>query len=162
MNTDVKDMIRVKDIVISKEILSLFKGSIRIVDRLHPAGMWPVDILKLKELRERIPELMKDKDIMKRYDVAIVYKDKILQEKSVLKKERGSSIRVKRNESVNVDLVGASGVKIKKDFSKLGLVSVEGRIISRIPLCGLLIPWRWLKNAKIDYRKFDMILTPKV
>jgi hypothetical protein len=161
MSTDVKDMIRVKDIVISKEILALFKNSVRIVDRLHPAGMWPVDMLKLKELQERMPGLLKDKEIMQRYDVAITYKDKVLREKSTLIKKRTSRIRIDQNKIQKVEIAGSAGVKIQNDFAKLGLVSIEDRIIRRIPLCGLLVPWRWLKKANIDHRKFDLILTPK-
>ena len=161
MSTNVKEMIRVKDIVISKEVLALFKNSVRIVDCLHPAGMWPVDMLKLKELQEKMPHLLKDREIMRKYDIAISYKDKVLRERSALSKKRGSRIRVEKNKIEKVELAGTAGVKIQKDFSKLGLVSIDDRIIRRIPLCGLLVPWRYLKAAKIDHRKFDLILTPK-
>lgn len=162
MNTDVKDMVKAKDIVISKEILRLFKNSIRVVDRLHPAGMWPVDMLKLKELQERLPELLKDKDIANRYDIAVIYKDKVLREKSVSRKRGSLSIRTVEKEPLKLKLIGSAGIKVQKDFSKLGLVSIEDRIVKNIPLCGLLVPWRYLKKVNIDHRKFDLILTPKL
>jgi len=115
-----------KDLVVSKEILDLFKNSIRIIDKKHLVGIWPVDARQLKKLQTVLPDLFMDENIMKRYDIAIAYK----------------------------------GKTIKNDFSKIGLEFNEERII-RYPLFGIPIPWRMLRIAGVDHKKFNVVLTPK-
>jgi len=69
----------IKDIVVSKEILNLFKNSVRIIDKKHLAGMWPVDIRQLQKLQTLLPKLFMEENIMKRYDIAIAYNGKTIQ-----------------------------------------------------------------------------------
>jgi hypothetical protein len=116
-----------KDIVVSKEILGLFKNSVRIIDRKHLAGMWPVDARQLIKLKDMLPQLFLDENIMKKYDLAIGY----------------------------------NGKTVKKDLPKLGVELVEDRIINDIFIHGIPVPWHLLRKAGIDYKKFDIVLTPK-
>jgi hypothetical protein len=68
-----------KDIIVPKEILNLFKNSVRIIDKKHLAGMWPVDIGHIKQLQKVLPELFANEAIMKRYDIAITYNGKSMK-----------------------------------------------------------------------------------
>ena len=116
-----------KDIVVSKEILGLFRNSVRIIDKKHLAGMWPVDVRQLVKLKEMLPQLFMDENIMKKYDIAIGYQ----------------------------------GKTIKNDLPKLGVELVDERIIKDIFIHGIPVPWHLLRKAGIDYKKFDIVLTPK-
>lgn len=66
---------KTKDIIVSKEILNLFKNNVRIIDKRHLAGMWPVDVFMLKRLQDLLPQMF-DKNILEKYDLAIGYKGK--------------------------------------------------------------------------------------
>lgn len=68
-----------KDLVVSKEILGLFQNSVRIIDRKHLVGMWPVDARLLTKLRPMLPELVGDENIMRKYDLAIGYNGKTMK-----------------------------------------------------------------------------------
>lgn len=116
-----------RDIVIPKEMLELFKNSIRIIEKNHLAGFWPPDLMELKKLQKSIPELFGNAAIMKKYDVAITY----------------------------------NGKSMKNDFSKMGFDFSNDRIVTDIFIQGIPVPWRLLKNAGIDHKKFNVILTPK-
>lgn len=68
-----------RDIIVSKELLNLFKNSVRIIDKKHLAGIWPVDLQQLRKLKELLPEIFLDKAIMKKYDLAIGYQGKTVK-----------------------------------------------------------------------------------
>jgi hypothetical protein len=68
-----------KDIIIPKELLILFKNSVRIIDKKHLAGMWPVDLKQIAKLQKMLPELFGDEAIMKKYDIAITYNGKSMK-----------------------------------------------------------------------------------
>jgi hypothetical protein len=69
----------VNDVIVPKELINLFKNSIRIIDKKHLAGMWPVDARQLKKLQAVIPELFAEANIMNKYDIAITYQGKTMK-----------------------------------------------------------------------------------
>ncbi len=68
-----------KDILIPKELLELFKNSVRIIDKKHLAGMWPVELKYLKQLQKKMPELFGNEAILKKFDFAISYNGKSMK-----------------------------------------------------------------------------------
>jgi len=66
------------DVIVSKEILNLFKNSVRIVDKRHLAGIFPINPELLERLRKKLPELF-DESILKKYDIAIGYQGKAMK-----------------------------------------------------------------------------------
>ena len=70
--------IKINDVIVSKEILILFKNSVRIVDKKHLAGIFPIDHELLAKLRDKLPELFND-SILKRYDIAIGYQGRAMK-----------------------------------------------------------------------------------
>lgn len=73
-----------KDLVIPKELLNEFRVTVRVIDKKHLAGMWPVDARIQKIFQERFPRLYENDSILRNYDLAMVYKGRKL--KSDLKK----------------------------------------------------------------------------
>lgn len=69
----------VENVLVTKELITLFKNQVRIIDIKHPDGIWPVDIRQLKRLRTLFPELLDDK-ILKGYDVVVTYSGKNMEE----------------------------------------------------------------------------------
>jgi hypothetical protein len=117
-----------RDIIIPKEMQDVFKNSIRIIDKKHLAGFWPVDLMHLKQLQKMIPELFRDEAIMKKYDIAVTY----------------------------------TGNNMKADLSSIGIESINDRLIKNIFIYGIPVPWQLLKKAGVDYKKINIVLTPKV
>jgi hypothetical protein len=68
-----------KDIIIPKELLILFKNSVRIIDKKHLSGMWPVDLKQIGKLQKIMPELFRDEAIMKKFDLAVTYNGKSMK-----------------------------------------------------------------------------------
>jgi hypothetical protein len=68
-----------KDLVIPREMLNEFKVSIRVIDKRHWQGIWPIDLRIRKVFEQRFPELFKNKYFQENYDMAIVYKGKNLK-----------------------------------------------------------------------------------
>lgn len=116
-----------KDIVIPREILNSLPNSVRIIDKKHLAGMWPVNLSHIRQLQNKLPSLFKDESVMNKFNLAITYKGKAM----------------------------------KTDFSKAGIDLIQDRVLPDILINGIPIPWQFLKKAGIDYRKFEIILTPK-
>jgi hypothetical protein len=117
---------QVNDILVSREVLKLFKTSVRIIDKKHLAGIFPIDPGLLIRLKKTIPEMFND-SILKKYNVAVGYQGKTIQ----------------------------------SDFAKLGIQEKEIRIENNIWICGIPVPWQMLRKADIDYKKFNVYLTPK-
>lgn len=68
-----------KDILVPKEILGIFKNSVRIIDKRITAGMWPVEARQFARLRKIVPELFSEANIMNRYNFAVTYTGKKIQ-----------------------------------------------------------------------------------
>jgi hypothetical protein len=68
-----------KDITIPKEVLNLFPNAIRIIDKKHLVGIYPVDPGNLRKLQATIPELFKNEVIKQKFDVAIGYDGKSMK-----------------------------------------------------------------------------------
>lgn len=68
-----------KDLVIPQELLNEFRVTIRVIDKKHLAGMWPVDARIQKIFHGRFPRLYANENIMKNYDLALVYKGRRLK-----------------------------------------------------------------------------------
>lgn len=64
------------DIIIPKEILNGLQNSIRIIDKKHLAGYWPVEFKQLRKLQELMPEILGSEALARKYDLAIGYKVK--------------------------------------------------------------------------------------
>lgn len=65
-----------KDILIPKEILNGLQNSVRIIDKKHLAGYWPVEFRQLKQLQKVLPEIMGNEAIANKFDLAVGYKMK--------------------------------------------------------------------------------------
>ena len=70
---------KVNDVLVSKEVLNLFKNSTRIIDKLHIRGIRMIDAQLLKKLNEKLPEVCTE-SIMKKYNLAIGYQGKTVKE----------------------------------------------------------------------------------
>jgi len=105
----------------------MFQNSIRVIDKKHLAGYWPVDFRQLKQLQKVLPELLGSEALAKKFDLAIAFK----------------------------------GKPIKSDLNKSGFEFIGDRILPDIWIHGIPVPWPWLKKAGIDYKKFNVVLTPK-
>lgn len=70
----------VGDVVVSKEIIDLFKNSVRIIDKRHLYGMWPVDVKDIERLQVFFPEIFEKSDIRERYNIGIGYRGKTMKE----------------------------------------------------------------------------------
>jgi hypothetical protein len=64
-----------EDIVLSKEVLNLFKNNVRIIDKKHLSGIIAIDIHMIERLKKVLPEMF-DESIMKKYDISIGYTGK--------------------------------------------------------------------------------------
>ncbi len=53
------------------------------------------------------------------------------------------------------------GRTLEEDLKRLGITEINPVIIKKW-LIGIPVPWRLLQNMKIDYKKFDVVLTPKM
>ncbi len=53
------------------------------------------------------------------------------------------------------------GKSMKNDFAKMGFEFNEARIVNNVLIHGIPVPWQLLKNAGIDHKKFNIMLTPK-
>lgn len=83
----------------------------------------------------------------------------------IISQLKGILPEVFRNEAIlkKFDVgINYKGNTIKNDFAKLGLEFNEARIINNIYFHGIPVPWQLLRNVGIDYKKFDIILTPKI
>ena len=65
-----------KDILIPKEILNGLQNSVRIIDKRHLAGYWPVEFRQLKQLQKVLPEIIGNEALANKFDLAIGYKMK--------------------------------------------------------------------------------------
>ena len=65
----------VNDIIVSKEVLKLFKNTVRVVDNWHTTGIVATEPKILSRMQKFLPEMF-DESIMKKYDIAIGYKGK--------------------------------------------------------------------------------------
>ncbi len=65
-----------KDILIPKEILNGLQNSVRIIDKKHLAGYWPVEFRQLKQLQKVLPEIIGNEALANKFDLAIGYKMK--------------------------------------------------------------------------------------
>ena len=115
-----------KGIVISEEILRLFKDEARIVNKKDWIGLFALKAKYIKELQLKFPELMSEKIAM-HYDFSIGY----------------------------------SGTTAKSDFAKFSHTLPEEKVQKYKLIQGIPVPWRLLQKAGLDYKKFNMLLTPK-
>jgi len=53
------------------------------------------------------------------------------------------------------------GRRLEKDFNKMGFKLEREKIIPRIIINGIPVPWYILRRLDLDYRKFDFVFTPK-
>ncbi len=65
-----------RDLVIPKELLMEFKGSVRVIDRLRWRGIWPVDARVRQRIEEYMTHLRKSELLLNKYDLVLVYKGK--------------------------------------------------------------------------------------
>lgn len=65
-----------KDILIPKEILNGLQNSVRIIDKKHLAGYWPVEFRQLKQLQKVLPAIMENEALANKFDLAVGYKMK--------------------------------------------------------------------------------------
>lgn len=63
------------DIMVSKEVLKLFKNSVRVIDFWRTQGIVAVDPKILVKLQKVLPEMF-DKSILDKYNISIAYKGK--------------------------------------------------------------------------------------
>ena len=53
------------------------------------------------------------------------------------------------------------GRRLDKDLDKLGFKVSRDRLIPRIIINGIPVPWYILRRLDLDHRKFDFVFTPK-
>jgi len=63
------------DIIVSKDVLKLFKNSVRVIDDWHLQGIIAIDPSMLIKLQKVLPEMF-GKNILEKYSISIAYKGK--------------------------------------------------------------------------------------
>jgi hypothetical protein len=72
--------------------------------------------------------------------------------------------QIRSNEMVSKQFEYAlvyKGKNLEEDMKALGISNVNPLIVKKW-LIGIPVPWRYLLKMKIDYQKFDVVLTPKM
>lgn len=118
---------KVTEIKIPLDILTEFRRSARIIEKLQWCGMWPIDARLRHQIEEQLPKIQLNANITKNFEYALLYK----------------------------------GKNLKADMEALGLSNANPSIVKK-RLIGIPIPWRYLSKMKIDPKKFDVVMTPKI
>lgn len=111
-----------KDLVIPREMLNEFRVSVRVIDKKHWIGLWPIDVGMHKIFEKQFPTLYRNESFRKNYDLAMVYKGR----------------------NIKSDLS-----KLKIDVSKTR--TYDGTIINGIPVPWYLLRRMELDYKKFDF-----------
>lgn len=57
--------------------------------------------------------------------------------------------------------IAHKGKSLKADALKSGIAFDAQRIVNKVQLIGIPVPWTLLKKAGIDHKAFDVVLVPK-
>jgi|WetSurMetagenome_2_1015567.scaffolds.fasta_scaffold545002_2 hypothetical protein len=109
-----------KDIVISKEILDVFRNSVRVVGK-PSVGIYPLEARQLLRIKELVPELFANEAILKKYDLGLSYRGKTMKADFAKLKIEFSEDRIIKIPLVTVPVPWQMLKRANIDYRKIGL-----------------------------------------